>query len=119
MVTFHSNRAKNTYAAVTGNGDVNILNALAIAEGVCGVFGEGLEIGTQTGLTLGHKATLRNIEGVICNDISGLTDTSAASKRIPLITSGGDDAEIGISGNDFTLVAAVTICFFAAKGMTK
>lgn len=104
---------------VTGNVDMNILDASAIAEGVCGVLGGSLENSALPGAALGHMITLRNAEGVIFNGISSLADAPAASEQIPLITSGGDDTETGVSGNDFILVAAVTICSFAAKGMTK
>lgn len=104
---------------ITNNCDVDVLNALAHAKGVCGVFGTPFENGALDNQTVGHRTTFLNTKNVILNDISSLTDVSAALGLTSQITSNGDDTEIGGNGNVFALVAAVTICSFAAKGMTK
>jgi hypothetical protein len=119
MTMFISTTANNTHAGTTIADLVfDGVNASALLQDGSAVWGAENVNAALAGRTYGNPITYTNIENVIFNDKSSVFQATAASEPIPPDIGSGDDAMIGNDGNNFYLVAAVTICPIA-KEMTK
>jgi Ca2+-binding RTX toxin-like protein len=83
-----------------GGGDVDVLDASGLTEGIDVVFGTNPEAGTLTGQTSGDVVTFSNMEEVVFTDQGDLADASAATDPVDLQTGAGDDTVIGGAGDD-------------------